>query len=283
MSQISPTEADVIIVGAGPVGLVSACELAHYGVRCRIIEKRVAPTNYSQACMLHSQTQEIFEATGLLDSWTHNGYPIEHIVATAAGKRLGVLHLHDNEKPSAVPRMIGQNIIERLLIEHLQRVGIKVERPHAVISFEQDDDGVAVTLLHPDDSQEVIHARWLISADGANSLIRKTLGIPFIGERNAQMDFIQADAHIRWSYPHGEGRVFLTSERFVSCLPFNADGYYRILCTHGHNDVLHNDTPTQEEIQTILRSVSDPEAEVYDVQWLNRLHPQHRKAHISGR
>lgn len=276
---------DVFIIGAGPVGMVTAAELIRYGVSVRIVDKRTGPVEYSHASIVHARTLEVLEAMGIVDGWLQNGYPFRKTTFFAFGKKLGQLMIEGVDSPYSVPRDIGQNITERLLIEHLLSVNIKIERPVEAIAFEQNNDYASVTLRHQDGQVEVVQAKWVVSAEGSGSMVRKALNIPFEGERYENQEFVQTDAHIRWSYPVGEGYMFINKDRFVGMFPFDSDGFYRILCARPDKNPEDKSDPTLEEMQQIVREVADDKAELSNPKWLNRFRTQHRKAarFIEGR
>lgn len=149
---------DVFMIGAGPVGMVTAAELTRYGVLVRIVDKRSAPVEHSHASIVHVRTLEVFEAMGIINGWLEYGYPFRKTTFFAFGKKLGQLKIEGVDSPYPAPRDIGQNITERLLIEHLERVNVKVERPVEAISFTQNDDYATITLRHTDGKEEIVQA-----------------------------------------------------------------------------------------------------------------------------
>lgn len=278
MIHVSANDPDVFVIGAGPVGMTVAAELTRHGVRCRIVDKRPHIVEHSHASVVHVRTQEVFAAMGIVDGWITNGFPFKQVVMNAFGKHIGILHLSGVDSPYPEPRTIGQNITEQLLIEHLAYMGVTVERPVEAIAFQQDSHGVNVTLQYPDGRSEIACASWLISCEGSGSVVRKQLDIPFEGERYLGQEFVQTDARIRWSYPTGSGYTFINKDKFVGFFPFSDDGFYRILCARPDVDAANREPPTLEEMQQIVRSVADPDAELYEPKWLNRFRTQHRVA-----
>ena len=269
---------EVLIIGAGPVGLVTAVELSRYGISVRIVDKRSQPVEHSHASIVHARTLEVLEAMGIVEGWIKQGYPFRKTTFYAFGKKLGQLQIEGVDSPYSAPRDIGQNITERLLIEHLASVGVQVERPVEAIAFSQTGDLATVTLRHPDGQEEIVQAGWVVSAEGSNSLVRKTLEIPFEGDRYTGQEFVQTDAQIRWSYPVGEGYMFINKHRFLGLFPFDDRGFYRILCARPDQNPQDKSDPSLAEMQQIVREIADPQAELSEPKWLNRFRTQHRKA-----
>ncbi len=182
----SHSTSDVLICGAGAAGLTFAIELARRGVPFRLIEKMATPFPGSRGKGIQPRTQEIFEDLGILDRAVAAGglYPrqriyrddgscvdsdaLEHIDPTPA-------------EPYHLPLMVPQFVTERIMRERLNELGHQVEFGCELLGFEQDANGVAARLSGPA-GEEMLHARYLIGADGGRSFVRKALGVDFPGK-----------------------------------------------------------------------------------------------------
>jgi 2-polyprenyl-6-methoxyphenol hydroxylase-like FAD-dependent oxidoreductase len=273
-------ETDVLVIGAGPVGLTLACELQRHGVRVRLIDRKAVPNEHPNAAVVHVRSLEILSAMGAVAGFLQEGYALPGLHIHAFGKKIGFIDVGGIDSPYPLPRTLGQQHTERLLTEHLVRLGGKIERSVEAVGLEQDADEVRVRLKHPGENnrEEIATARWVVGCEGSASLTRKTYGIPFPGERYAGKEFLQLDANVRWSYPHGYGYQFMTEERLVVMLPYDAEGHYRIICAQNDANPENDTPPTLEEMQAILRSLIDPAAEIYAPVWFNRFRSGHRLA-----
>ena len=272
---------DVLIVGAGPVGLTAAAELTRHGARVRIVDKRIGPVTYSQAAMVQVRTQEVLAAMGIADDWLDLAQPVERLTLRAFGKKLGVVHPGGVDSPYPAPLFIGQDVTERLLIEHLARLGVQLERQVEATHFTPYADRVSVRLRHLMDNgrEEIVRAPWVVSCEGSSSKARDAVGIPFDGARYTGQEFLQADARVHWSYPTGDGYGFVNKERTLIMLPFDAGGLYRVLCARSEQVGGPQGPPTLEEMQTVAREMTgDPGLWLSDPLWLNRFRTQHRLA-----
>ena len=180
----SHSTTDVLICGAGAAGLTLAIELARRGVSFRLIEKRDTPFPGSRGKGIQPRTQEIFEDLGILDRAVAAGgfYPPQRIYR-ADGSYLDsdVLEHVDPTpaEPYHLPLMVPQCITERIMRERLNELGHQVEFGRELLGFEHGS-GVTARLTGPA-GEELLHASYLVGADGGRSFVRKTLGVGFPG------------------------------------------------------------------------------------------------------
>jgi 2-polyprenyl-6-methoxyphenol hydroxylase-like FAD-dependent oxidoreductase len=170
---MSRGDADVLIAGAGPTGLMLAGELALAGVDVAIVERRASQDLAgSRAGGLHSRTIEVFDQRGIADRFLAEGQKAQ--TAYFAGTRLDI-----SDFPTRHPCGLGlwQNHIERILAGWVGELAVPIYRGREVTGFAQDDTGVDVK---PSDSQS-LRAEYLVGCDGGRSLIRKAAGIAFPG------------------------------------------------------------------------------------------------------
>ena len=285
MPPPSPSSApgipDVLIVGAGPVGLTAAAELTRHGARVRIVDKREGPVIYSQALAVHVRTQEILAAMGIVDGWLKEGHRIEELHVHAYGRKIGDAHPCGVDSPYPCPLAVSQAATERLLVEHLGRLGVTVERQVEATGFSQDGDGVNVTLRYLAQGNRIrtAHAAWLVDCEGSASRARDFFGIPFDGARYSGQEFLMADAQVHWSYVNGPAYAFIEKESSLMCFPFDAHGHCRVLCARPEKDPDRKDPVTLEEMQAIARDMTgDPGLRLSDPRWVTRFRTQHRLA-----
>jgi 2-polyprenyl-6-methoxyphenol hydroxylase-like FAD-dependent oxidoreductase len=176
-------DTQVLIVGAGPVGMTLAGELARYGVAVRIVDKAAQRTDKSKALVLWSRTLELLDRAGTCAAFVSAGFPTKAVnFVTTDGKAVGRASMESVDSPYPYGLMLPQSETERLLEERLVRLGVTVERQTEVVGFTASADGVAVTVRHADGREELVRAGWLAGADGAHSIVRHTVGAEFVGE-----------------------------------------------------------------------------------------------------
>ncbi|MEU9077908.1 FAD-dependent monooxygenase [Kitasatospora sp. NPDC048538] len=169
---------DVLVAGAGPVGLWLAAELRLHGVEVTVVERRTAPDGRSRAVGMQAGTLDTFATRGLAERFIERGTPVPTGHFGAATTRL------DFSTVGAVhPFMLGlgQSVTERLLEEHAVAVGARVLRGQEVVSLTQGPDAVEV-VLRADGAHRTVRARWVVGCDGTRSAVRQAAGIDFPGQ-----------------------------------------------------------------------------------------------------
>ncbi|HEY4786182.1 MAG TPA: FAD-dependent monooxygenase [Bacteroidales bacterium] len=197
---------EVLIVGAGPSGLMMACQLARNGIPFRIIDKKNQPTSYSRALILQARSLEIFDQMGIAGKALEQGIIARKINVSFRGKKPITLNLGNiGQSVTKFPYLLllEQSRTEQLLIDFIKTYGYSVERHTELIYFTQDPNRVTVTLRLPDGSEEITEASWLIGADGSQSLVRKQLNIPFLGKTH-ELELFVLDSRADINLPNDE-------------------------------------------------------------------------------
>jgi 2-polyprenyl-6-methoxyphenol hydroxylase-like FAD-dependent oxidoreductase len=174
---------DVLIVGAGPVGLTLANDLAARGTSFRIIDELAEPTPNSRAHSLQSRTLEALDHLNLAQAMLDAAQKPQPPLLYLSGKKMIVRvdfasFLH---RPYPYQLVIWQQRIERVLEAELQQRGHRVERATRLTTFETDDHGVTAHVERDRTGSEVIRAGWIVGCDGGHSTVRKTLGLKMEG------------------------------------------------------------------------------------------------------
>ncbi|KDQ13836.1 hypothetical protein BOTBODRAFT_133086 [Botryobasidium botryosum FD-172 SS1] len=200
----------VLVVGAGPAGLAAALSLAKNSVPVRIIEKNDAYQVGARGVGIQPRTLEVFANLGVLDDVLAKGITQPIMRAYAPNGRdiarewnfLDVVELSPSV-PYPNPTMIAQDDTEAILRDHLQRYNVQVELGHELVGLEQDDKGVTAQIFShtpnandTNGTTETLRVSWLIGADGARGITRKTLGLDFIGETRESEGALLADLEV---------------------------------------------------------------------------------------
>lgn len=215
----------VLVVGAGPVGLTMAAELARYEVRVRVADKAAGRSDKSKALVLWSRTLELLERTGCAEGFVAAGHRVTAANIIAGTKVIAHLDVATVQSPYPYALMLPQSETERLLEEHLGRQGVSVERLTELKSFETRGNGVVAVLRRPDGREETLEAEWLVGCDGAHSAVRKGLGLSFLGE-TLQSDWLLADVHLAgYPLPDSEIAVYWHKEGCWRCFRSRRGGF----------------------------------------------------------
>nr|WP_243794168.1 FAD-dependent monooxygenase [Saccharopolyspora gloriosae] len=254
-------ETEVLIAGAGPVGLVLACELARRGIGFRIIDKATEHFGGSRADGIHPRTLEVFADLGVLDElhaagdggipmrkyaegelvW--EGRPSEPVPATP-----GVPHPN--------PWFVPQFRIEEILRKALAGRGGQVELGVELRELRQDDRHVTALLA---DGTE-IRSRYLVGADGGSSTVRRALGIGFHGETDETTRMLIADVRLS-GLGRDEALAWSRGGEMASAQPLAGTGLFTV--TTSRDDI----AATPAELQERLRWVSGLDVRVHEVHW----------------
>src|SRR3954453_20410289 len=187
---------DVLIIGAGPTGLVLAIWLTRLGIKVRIIDKVAEPGTTSRALGVHARTLEFYRQVGLADDVVRNGREFVAANLWAKGRQVGHVEfgaLGQGLSPFPYMLIYPQDEHERLLIGKLEQLGVQVERPVELIDFCEQAEQVVARLRRPDGSEETCTAAYIAGCDGARSTVRSVLEIGFPGGTYEHMFYV-ADA-----------------------------------------------------------------------------------------
>jgi 2-polyprenyl-6-methoxyphenol hydroxylase-like FAD-dependent oxidoreductase len=274
----------VLVVGAGPVGLTMAAELARYGVSVRIVDKSAQRTDKSKAIVLWSRTLELLDRAGCSGSFVSQGLKVDAANILAGDKLIGHVSFAGVNSPHPYALGIPQSDTERLLEEHLGRLGVRVERQVEVVSFKTGDKGVEAVLRHVDGSSETVETDWLIGCDGAHSAVRHGLGLSFEGD-TLKSDWILADVHMKgYPFPATEMATYWHQSGVLLIFPITA-GRYRIIADLGTPEGQTPEDPTLDRVQAIVSQRGPGGLDLFDPIWLSAFRINERKVtdYRSGR
>src|SRR5262249_55262021 len=181
-------DTDVLIVGAGPTGLVLALWLARLGARVRIIDVDKGPGETSRALVVHARILEFYRQIGFADELIAAGIKLDAVTIRERARPAGVFAIGNFGRGlSPFPFVLGlpQDVHEHMLIGWLEQEGVRVERQTRFAGLVQKDDRIVATLEYGGRS-ETVEAAWLCGADGAHSAVRHALGVGFAGGKYPQ-------------------------------------------------------------------------------------------------
>ncbi|WP_428303759.1 FAD-dependent monooxygenase [Lacipirellula sp.] len=178
MNAVTATK--VLIVGAGPTGLLLAAELQRRSVACRLIDANPEPLHWDRATVVHPRSLEIFESLGIVASLLAAGVKQRRALIHSAGSVLGDIDLSICGSRYGFNIGISEEVTETILTEYLEQLGGHVQRASRLVNLEQNTDGVLATVEH-NGVTEQIAAKWAVGCDGVRSVTRQLSGIELIG------------------------------------------------------------------------------------------------------
>jgi len=197
---------DILITGAGPAGLMMACQLALHNISFRIIDKKASPVINSGALIVHARTLEIFHQMGIAKKAMNAGTRAKAINIQSNQKKNTVIDISEFGKDLSIfpyLLMIEQYQTENLLIEFLNEHGHSVENNTTFLTFTQENEEILSKIKKPVGTIENIKSRFLIGTDGNSSIVRTELNIPFPGKTHKARLFI-TDCEAKLSLPANE-------------------------------------------------------------------------------
>jgi 2-polyprenyl-6-methoxyphenol hydroxylase-like FAD-dependent oxidoreductase len=269
-----PIATEVVIVGAGPTGLALACVLAQAGINFVLLDRLAEGANTSRAAVIHARTLEVLEELGVADRLVKLGRVVPKFTLRDRDRALASIYF--DRLPTRYPYtlMLPQYKTEAILLERLRELGGDVHRPYVVENIQQDAGGVTLTIWAGGRPSQLLRARYVIGADGMQSVVREQAGIGFTGGRYAE-SFILADVHMDWPLSGDEVMLFLSPEGLAVVVQLPG-GTFRIVATV--DDAPEH--PTLEDVQQILdrRGPTSGPVKVHDVVWSSRFRVHHRVA-----
>jgi len=214
--------------------MVLALWLARQGVGVRIVDKTAGPGTTSRAVVVQARTLELYRQIGLADEVVHAGMVNPGINLWVRGKRRAHISFGDagaGLTPYPFVLIFPQDRHERLLVERLEQMGVRVERNTELLDFEQHEDHVAVRLRGPD-GDTIRKARYLAGCDGAHSPVRHQLGAGFEGGTYDQLFYVAdvlAKVNSHNAPADGEIHLSLDDADFLALFSYTADGHARLI------------------------------------------------------
>ncbi len=270
--QHAATAADVLIVGAGPTGLLLAGDLAAAGIRVTVLEKRPAKiSNLTRAFGVHARTLEVLDARGLADELIPTGRQLTQL------RLFSSLSLDLATLPSRFPYLLStpQYEVEKLLHRRTTEHGVTFVHDAEVTGLRQDADGVTVEVRGRDGASATYRAPYVVGTDGVRSAVREALGQPFPGQ-SVISSIVLADVQLE-SEPELTVAVNSGQDAFGFMIPFG-DGYWRVGGWNRERAEIPDDAPTSlDELRDIIRRAFGSDFGMHDERWISRFHSDERQ------
>jgi 2-polyprenyl-6-methoxyphenol hydroxylase-like FAD-dependent oxidoreductase len=257
-----------VVVGAGPTGLMLACELALGGAKARLLEERTDMPNITRAFAVHARTLELLDARGLADELLTRGVPVYEL-APPGGT---TMNLRELPTRFGMVFIVPQSGTERVLQARAEELGVEIIRGAKVVGLTQDDTGVTLDLGGGDS----VRAEYAVGCDGAHSTIRQLVGIDFVGKQY-ETHILLADVHL--TNPPGETLFGRTNEKgAVVVIPFG-DGWFRAIAWDRLREQAPMNEPVAlEEMRDAFVRIAFEDFGMTDMRWSSRFLSERKQA-----
>jgi 2-polyprenyl-6-methoxyphenol hydroxylase-like FAD-dependent oxidoreductase len=264
----------VVVVGAGPTGLMLGCELALAGVPCRILERRQQESNLTRAFGVHARTLELLDIRGEADKLVSQGLKVPE-VRPQLGRRPLRLSLNHPESRFPYVLIVAQARTEALLEQRARALGVQIVLGAEVVGLRQDDAGVEVVVDAPE-GRRAERADYVVGCDGAHSAVRRLSGVGFVGS-DYSTHIMLADIYLPENLPTAVG-AYLGRAGIVLLPPFG-DGWYRAVIWDREREHVPLEEPLgTEEIRQSLCRIAGTDFGMRQMRWSTRFLSERRQA-----
>ncbi len=277
------TRTEVLIVGAGPTGLVLALWLTRLGVKVRVIDKTAEPGTTSRALAVQVRTLELYRQLDLADAVVERGQKVPAVNLWARGERAARVSfaiVGEALTPYSFFEIFPQDQHEQLLVERLASLGVAVERRTELTGYSDEGGRISAHLRTPAGADESCEASYIAGCDGARSLVRETLGVVFPGGTYRQLFYV-ADIDGAGPPVNGELHVDLDEADFLAVFPLAGVGRARLIGTVRDERADRADTLRFEDVSG--RAIENLKLQVNKVNWFSTYHVHHRVAAHFGK
>lgn len=255
----------VLIIGAGPSGLMMAYELARHGISFRIIDKKAEQTQLSNAVALQPRTLEIFKQIGLADDFLRVGQQCQSLVFYDKGKEFARASFKKLDSLYPFILALPQAATEEILNKKLLALNHQVERSRELIDVKVNLNDIDAIVQHHDGVQETIRCQWLIGCDGAHSTVRKQCSFQFPGE-DLPDQFVVADGIIDSFLRHDEIHIFSADGYMLGAFPI---GENRFRLGGNTNLDYQRKLITEHDIKNIVDERSYGQLKAREITWIS--------------
>ncbi|MFA6086146.1 FAD-dependent monooxygenase [Mucilaginibacter sp.] len=273
-----PQHTTVLIVGAGPSGLMMAAQLLRNGVQPVIIDTRLGPTNQSKALAVQARSLEIYRQLGVIDKVISGGKQAGGVTLNEDGKQVATLLVQDlGNTQTLFPfiHLYEQSKNERILLEYLTQACCPVYWETSLTTLKQNKDSVTVTLQNGETTAN-LNCSYVVGADGAHSVVRKQLGIHFSGD-TYQHKFYLADIKLGNDFDGDIVNLFLSKKDFAGFFPLPEERLFRIVASLP-DELEDKQDLSMDDVMPYLNTTTATDIKVEQVNWFTIYKLHHRMA-----
>jgi 2-polyprenyl-6-methoxyphenol hydroxylase-like FAD-dependent oxidoreductase len=268
-------DTDVLVVGAGPTGLMTAAELTRQGVDCQLVEERTEPAPFSRALVLQARSLELLEMHGISDSLVRDGYLSPGFNFGADDRTPAMVEMYHSDTRHPYMLTLSQEATERALRAHLDTIGGSVRGGLRLVGVTQQSDRVVARLQDTSGAEHTLQARYLVDCSGAHSTLSRDLGVV---QKNGAFDgtALIADVLMDGELPRGFVSLHASPRGALALLPFQNE-YVRVIAFDLTKlQVPHTEPLELSEVQDTIDAIVPYPLRLRDPQWITRFHAPFR-------
>lgn len=272
-------DTQVLIVGAGPTGLMMANQLARRGIKPLLIDRHGGPAQQTRAMGVQARTLEIYAKLGIADEAVRRGAVTRGVNLWSGANhkaRVPVGDAGQGLSPFPFVLMLGQDENERILGDKLRALGVSVQWSTELLSLCQFPDHVTASLKMPDGGTREVQAAWVAGCDGSRSAVRSLCGIDFPGAPYEHVFFV-ADTTALGDMVPAELNAYLWRKGFHLFFPMHGENRWRVIGILPA-DLRERDDLRFEDVIPHLRREVGTRLEFRSCHWFSTYRIQHRHA-----
>ncbi|MGE0258228.1 MAG: FAD-dependent monooxygenase [Alphaproteobacteria bacterium] len=249
VEPLSSRRGPILVVGAGPTGLVLSIELLRRGVPVRLIDRLDHPRGWSQAIFIKQRTLEILASLGLITRFAVAGEWVRRVAFYSNGRRVSGYDFEHVDSPYQNILSIPESVSIAILTGELRRLGGDIEYGTEFVRLSEEDGHVAVRLRTSDGRETTIDVPWVVGTDGYHSAVRDAIGDAFDGRDYEEFWGVFDTRLTNWQHPRDTACAQLDPPLVVP-FPLAPDGWRIYFRTEGPSELV------PDEVVAKLRSIS---------------------------
>lgn len=267
----------VLVVGAGPSGLMCAHELRRFGIAVVVIEKEIEKSPFSRAIAVQIRTLEIFHALKMLEHLREKSNDVVSIELFAESRPAITIPIQSTSSFFEQLLVVDQPHTEHVLQTALAQREQEIMRGVELVDFVGEASGIRANLRMPHGEIKTERFSYIVGADGAHSFVRKKMTNQFLGSTYDDA-FILADATCEHPFDDHTFRIFFCKLRFLALIPMHGKNHYRLISVRRGERRKMGQPPTIEEFQDLAKAVVPFALEIKNPVWVSRFFVQCRSA-----
>jgi 2-polyprenyl-6-methoxyphenol hydroxylase-like FAD-dependent oxidoreductase len=267
-----PSSTDVLVVGAGPIGLATAATLATHGIEVTVVDQAEQGANTSRAAVVHAHTLEVLDRIGAAEPLAAQGIHAPRFTVRDRDRILVPVRFDNLPTRYPYALMVPQPVTEGVLHDRLVALGGRVLRPYQLVGLDRDEAGAIATFA----DGATVRARYLVGADGMHSAVRRLAGIGFGEAGDEGESFTLADVRVDSDLPRDEVILFFSGAGMLVWAPIPGDDLVRIVAAVPTAP----ERPDRAFVQLLLdhRGPARRRSRIREVVWGSRFRVHHRVA-----